>query len=143
MAKVKTNAKEEYRQIIPRRVLHLPFNKLSILTPHRVYNNSVIPTRSPDIENCLCNARRQPACEASNTQKKVYRLEKWRHYHREEVLYERSCHMGRYDMSSPITAPYRITHIRMVKVLLICDIVTPAFLVECEAGQQTIKKSLR
>ncbi len=140
MAKVKTNTKEECRRIIPKRVLHLPFNKLSIATPHWAYNNSVTPTRSPYAENCLYKARGQPACKTSNTQNEVYRLVERRYYHRDEVLYGRLCHMGQHDMRIPITAPYKITHIRMEKVLLISNIVVRAFFVECEAGQQATKK---
>jgi hypothetical protein len=45
-------------------------------------------------------------------------------------------------MRGPIKAPYKITHVRMDKVLLISDIVALAFFVECEAGQQTAKKLL-
>jgi hypothetical protein len=34
----------------------------------------------------------------------------------------------------------KITHVRMEKVLLISDVITPAFFVERETGQQTAEE---
>ena len=56
-------------------------------TPHWAYSNSVIPARSPYTENCLGNARRQAACEASKAQNNVHGLGKRWYYQRKEVLY--------------------------------------------------------